>query len=62
MNYLRNFLHFHLICFWEHFTPQQYNIRNHMYLDQNLFYQPSAMRFQAFLAERVQSRTPLCLP
>ena len=21
MNYLRNFLHFHLICFWEHFTP-----------------------------------------
>ena len=21
MNYLRNFLHFHLICFWGHFTP-----------------------------------------
>ena len=21
MNYLRNFLHFHLICFGEHFTP-----------------------------------------
>ena len=56
MNYLCNFLHFHLICFWEHFTPKLYSIRSHMYLGLNQFCQFSAMRFQAFPAERVQNR------
>ena len=41
---LRNFLHFYLI-FGEHFTPKLYIIRNHMYLDLNLFYQPLVMQF-----------------
>ena len=62
MNYIRNFLHFHFICFGEHFTPNHTNIRNHMYRGLNLFCQSSAMRFQTFPAERVQNRIHRSFP